>query len=162
VGPIPAGRDGRRPAPEIAALVERLATDFFHVDCALTLQRLYCLFIMKAGSRYVHIPGITANPDRPWTAQQIRNLPMDLRAGRPGGFDFNSRFYAADDLMVGAAGPFQLFRILHEVVKVGAIRPRRGRRVHALGAVWEPGSQFGEPTCGLPRVTGGAALPFEP
>ena len=43
-----------------------------------------------------------------------------LRAGRLGGFDFNSRFYADDDLMVGAADPFQLFRILHEVVSAGA------------------------------------------
>jgi len=44
-----------------------------------------------------------------------------LKAGRLGGFDFNSRFYADDDLMVGAADPFQLFRILHEVVKAGAL-----------------------------------------
>ena len=44
-----------------------------------------------------------------------------LRAGRLGGFDFNSRFYADDDLMVGAADPFQLFRILHEVVKADAL-----------------------------------------
>jgi len=38
-----------------------------------------------------------------------------LRAGRLGAFDFNSRFYADDDLIVGAADPFQLFRIMHEV-----------------------------------------------
>jgi L-rhamnose isomerase/sugar isomerase len=49
-----------------------------------------------------------------------------LRAGRLGGFDFNSRFYADDDLMVGAADPFQLFRIMHEVVKAGALAPARG------------------------------------
>jgi putative transposase len=36
----------------------------------LALQRVYCLFIMEAGSRYVHIPGITANPDGLWTVQQ--------------------------------------------------------------------------------------------
>src|SRR6266436_5426346 len=49
-----------------------------------------------------------------------------LRAGRLGGFDFNSRFYADDDLMVGAADPFQLFRILHEVVSADAVRPAAG------------------------------------
>jgi L-rhamnose isomerase/sugar isomerase len=50
-------------------------------------------------------------------------VAMLLRAGRLGGFDFNSRFYADDDLMVGAADPFQLFRILREVVTAGALGP---------------------------------------
>jgi len=49
-----------------------------------------------------------------------------LRSGRLAAFDFNSRFYADDDLMVGAADPFQLFRIMHEVVSAGALDPAAG------------------------------------
>jgi len=49
-----------------------------------------------------------------------------LRARRLGAFDFNSRFYADDDLMVGAADPFQLFRIMHEIVLADALRPEAG------------------------------------
>ncbi|MGV0852735.1 L-rhamnose isomerase [Mycolicibacterium phlei] len=46
-----------------------------------------------------------------------------LRLGRLGSFDFNSRFYADDDLIVGAADPFQLFRIMFEVVRGGGLEP---------------------------------------
>lgn len=46
-----------------------------------------------------------------------------LREGKLGGFDFNSRFYADDDLMAGSADPFQLFRIMHEVVGNGGLDP---------------------------------------
>lgn len=49
-----------------------------------------------------------------------------LRLGRLGSFDFNSRFYADDDLIVGAADPFQLFRILHEVHRGGGFDPDSG------------------------------------
>jgi len=49
-----------------------------------------------------------------------------LRAGRLGAFDFNSRFYADDDLMVGAADPFQLFRIMHEIGLADAVGPEGG------------------------------------
>jgi L-rhamnose isomerase / sugar isomerase len=44
-----------------------------------------------------------------------------LRLGKLGSFDFNSRFYADDDLIVGAADPFQLFRIMFEVVRGGGL-----------------------------------------
>jgi L-rhamnose isomerase/sugar isomerase len=53
-------------------------------------------------------------------------VAMLLRAGRLGAFDFNSRFYADDDLIVGAADPFQLFRILFEVAAVGGLAPSSG------------------------------------
>jgi putative transposase len=106
------------PAPQRSGLTWRqflrtqavtmLACDFFRVDCAVTLRRVYAFFVIEIGSRHVHVLGVTAHPDGVWTVQQARNLLMDLgeRATR---FKFLIRdragqFTDAFDAVFAAAG----------------------------------------------------------
>ena len=97
-----------------------LACDFFHVDCAVTLRRVYVFFVIELGSRHVHVLGVTAHPDGAWTVQQARNLLLDLgeRAAR---FRFLIRdragqFTDAFDAVLAGAGI--------EVVKIPPHSPR--------------------------------------
>ena len=86
-----------------------------------------------------------------------------LRAGRLGAFDFNRRFYADDDLMVGAADPFQLFRIMYEIVEAGATPARVGHRLHARPVPQHRGQDAGDHPVGDERAGGhGQGAPRRP
>jgi L-rhamnose isomerase/sugar isomerase len=77
-----------------------------------------------------------------------------LKAGKLGGFDFNSRFYADDDLMVGAADPFQLFRIMHEVVKAAALYAGQPSEITATGAGAQASAAGAQASAAGARATG--------
>jgi len=105
-----------------------LAPDFFHVDCALTQQRLHCLFVIEAGSRYVRVLGITAHPDglarrlSGWPAAWEKSAASGDRASGPA---VPEGRHARPEIAKGAARPGR---------PAGTDRPDRGSQGFGFGS----------------------------
>jgi L-rhamnose isomerase / sugar isomerase len=120
-----------RLADSLAQIYERLGDDQRLVlEYKLFEPAFYATDVPDWGTAYVHCAAlgeravVCLDTGHHAPGTNIEFIVMQLlRLGRLGGFDFNSRFYADDDLMVGAADPFQLFRILCEVVSGGGYEP---------------------------------------
>jgi hypothetical protein len=63
--PPPSEHDGSWRVFLRAHAATLLAADFFHVDCAVTLTRLYVAFVIELKTRRVHLLGDHPVPDRP-------------------------------------------------------------------------------------------------
>jgi len=120
-----------RMAEALAAVYERLGDDQrFLLEYKLFEPAFYMTDLPDWGTSYAHC--VKLGPKAQVVVDTGHHAPGTniefivaflLREGKLGGFDFNSRFYADDDLMVGAADPFQLFRIMYEVVRGGGYEP---------------------------------------
>ncbi|MGI5328027.1 L-rhamnose isomerase [Actinomadura nitritigenes] len=123
-----------RMAEALAAVYERLGDDQrFLLEYKLFEPAFYMTDLPDWGTSYAHC--LKLGPKAQVVVDTGHHAPGTniefivaflLREGKLGGFDFNSRFYADDDLMVGAADPFQLFRIMYEVVRGGGYDPATG------------------------------------
>jgi L-rhamnose isomerase / sugar isomerase len=121
-------------AAALSEVYERLGDDQrFLLEYKLFEPSFYTMDVPDWGTAYAHC--VALGPKAQVVIDTGHHAPgtniefivaVLLRAGKLGGFDFNSRFYADDDLMVGAADPFQLFRIMWEVRRGGGLDPHAG------------------------------------
>ncbi|KAE8765784.1 L-rhamnose isomerase [Georgenia thermotolerans] len=118
-------------ADSLATIYERIGPDQRLVlEYKLFEPAFYHTDVPDWGTAYVHVAALgeravvclDTGHHAPGTNIEFIVAQL-LRLGKLGSFDFNSRFYADDDLIVGAADPFQLFRILAEVIRGGGLGP---------------------------------------
>jgi putative transposase len=106
--PPPAARDDRWRTFLRAHATTILAVDFFHIDCAVSLARLYVAFVIEHDTRHVHLLGVTRFPTAAWATQLARELTADLAdAGNKFTHlirDRDSKFTAAFDAVFTACG----------------------------------------------------------
>jgi putative transposase len=106
--PPPSRNDGSWRVFLRAHAATLLAADFFHVDCALTLRRLYVAFAVEHQTRRVRLLGITRHPTGQWATQLARNLADELEgAGCRFTYlirDRDAKFTAAFDAVFASAG----------------------------------------------------------
>jgi hypothetical protein len=106
--PPPSGHDGSWRVFLRAHAATLLASDFFHVDCAFTLSRLYVGFVIELQTRRVRLLGITRHPTGQWATQLARNLAGDLEeAGCRFTYlirDRDAKFTAAFDAVFASIG----------------------------------------------------------
>ena len=132
--PPPAMRDDRWRAFLRAHAATILAVDFFHIDCAVSLTRLYVAFVIEHDTRHVHLLGVTRFPTAAWATQLARELTADLAdAGR--GFthlirDRDSKFTAAFDAVFTACG-IEVVTTAPQAPRMNAIAERFVRTARA-------------------------------
>ncbi len=132
--PPPSGHDRSWRVFLRAHATTLMATDFFHVDCALTLTRLYVAFVIELKTRRVHLLGITRSPTGQWATQLARNLAAELEeAGSRFTYlirDRDAKFTAAFDAVFASIGTTVL-PIAPQAPRMNAYAERFVRTVRA-------------------------------
>ena len=132
--PPPAARDDRWRTFLKAHAQTILAMDFFHVDCVVSLTRLYVAFVIEHRTRRVHLLGVTRYPTGAWATQLARDFTADLeQAGHR--FtrlirDRDAKFTAAFDAVFAAAG-IDVVLTAPQTPRMNAIAERFVRTVRA-------------------------------